>query len=133
MPSWRPAVRLAALPDGAAVRVELDGTPVCLSRVDGVPVAVRDVCAHRQIALSGGIVRDGIITCPGHFRRYDLRDGRCLNRTDRVDTFPCRTHDGVVQVLVPDPQPKQSMREFLLATARADSARLRSGEVAGSD
>jgi nitrite reductase/ring-hydroxylating ferredoxin subunit len=133
VPSWRSAARLAAIPEGAAVRVELDGTPVCLSRVDGVPVAVRDVCAHRDIALSGGIVRDGIITCPGHFRRYDLRDGHHLNGTDRVDTFPCRTHDGMVQVLVPDPQPRQSMREFLLAAARAGSARLRSGEVAGSD
>ena len=117
--SWRRAARLDTLSGNAAVGVELDERPVCLSLVDGVPVAVRDLCGHRAIALSGGLVRDGVLTCPGHFWRYDLRTGRCLTQTDRLPTYPCRVVDGWVEVLVPPPPAAQSVREMLLAAARA--------------
>lgn len=117
--SWRQAARLDALSDRVAVGVELDGHPVCLSLVDGGPVAARDVCGHRAIALSDGLVRDGVLTCPGHFWRYDLRTGRCLTGADRLPTYPCRVVDEWVEVLVPAPPARQSVREMLLAAARA--------------
>jgi nitrite reductase/ring-hydroxylating ferredoxin subunit len=119
VPSWWRAARLAALSERAAIGVVLDGQPVCLSLADGAPLAVRDLCAHRAIALSGGLVRDGVVTCPGHFRRYDLRTGRCLTDTDQVPAYACRVVDGWVEVLVPDPTPRRSVREMLLAAARA--------------
>ena len=78
MPSWERIARLADLSDRRAVRAERGGHPLCLSLADGSPVAVADVCAHRSTALSGGLVRDGILTCPGHFWRYDLRTGELL-------------------------------------------------------
>src|SRR5436853_16807 len=96
----------------AAVADALD-TPI-----DRVRVAVTDVCAHRSTALSGGLVRDGILTCPGHFWRYDLRTGQCLNRPDRIPSHPCRVTDGWVDVLVPDPAPVLGLRAMLLAAAR---------------
>jgi nitrite reductase (NADH) small subunit len=121
MPSWERALALDELVEDRAVRAVCAGRAVCLSLVDGVPRAVEDVCAHREIALSGGLVRDGILTCPGHFWRYDLRTGECLNRTDRVAAFDCRVVDGWVEVLIPDPPPRLSMREMLLAAARESS------------
>ena len=118
MPSWERAVPLAQLSDRAAVRAQCRGEAVCLSLADGEPVAVADVCAHRGAALSGGIVRDSILTCPGHFWRYDLRTGQCLHQPERVTSYPCRVTSGWVDVLVPDPEPVLSMREMLLAEAR---------------
>ena len=90
--------------------------------VGGVPVAVADACAHRRTPLSGGLVRDGILTCPGHFWRYDLRTGQCINRPDRVASHPCRVVDGWVDVLVPDPAPALGVRAMLLAAARRHAA-----------
>ena len=118
MPSWERAMPLAGLTERAAVRTECGGQAVCLSLADGAPVAVADVCAHRGTALSGGIVRDGVLTCPGHFWRFDLRSGRCLHRPDAVASYPCRVTDGWVDVLIPDPAPVLPMREMLLAEAR---------------
>jgi nitrite reductase/ring-hydroxylating ferredoxin subunit len=117
VPSWERIIRLADLPGRTAVPVVRNGHGLCLSLADESPVAVADVCAHRHTALSGGLVRDGILTCPGHFWRYDLRTGQCINRPDRVATYQCRVVDGWVDVLVPDPAPVVGIRAMLLAAA----------------
>ena len=117
MPSWERIIPLADLPDRTAVRAVRNGHGLCLSLADGSPVAVADVCAHRHTALSGGLVRDGVLTCPGHFWRYDLRTGQCVNRPDRVASYQCRVADGWVDVLVPDPAPVVGIRAMLLAAA----------------
>ncbi len=79
-----------------------------------------DRCPHRDIALSGGIVRDDTLVCPGHFWQFDLRSGE---RTDlpeqRATIYPHRVVDGWLQALLPAPQPQLSAREWLLAAARA--------------
>jgi len=117
VPSWERIIRLADLSDRKAVRVASKGHALCLSLADGSPVAIEDVCAHRSTALSGGLVSDGILTCPGHFWRYDLRTGQCINRPDRVPSHQCRVVDGWVHVLVPDPAPALGLRAMLLAAA----------------
>ncbi|HEX9526213.1 MAG TPA: nitrite reductase (NAD(P)H) small subunit, partial [Streptosporangiaceae bacterium] len=51
-----------------------------------------------KAALSGGLVSDGVITCPGHFRRFDLRTGRCVGRPwEQVRSYECAVADGWVQ------------------------------------
>lgn len=120
MPSWERVARLSELSERKPVRAESKGLALCLALVGGAPVAVTDRCAHRDTALSGGLVRDGILTCPGHFWRYDLRFGQCVNRPERIDTHPCRVVDGWVDVLVPDPAPVLGMRARLLAAARQE-------------
>lgn len=121
-PGWSRALPLAALSDRLTVGAECRGRRLCLALVDGAPVAVEDRCPHRDIALSGGVVRDGVLTCPGHFRRFDLRTGRCLQPAEPVAAYPCRVVAGWVEVLVPDPAPVRSVRETLLAAARARAA-----------
>ena len=120
MPTWERIVQLEELSGRTAVRVERNGHALCLALVGESPVAVTDVCAHRNIALSGGLVRDGILTCPGHFWRYDLRTGQCVNRPDRVATHPCRVSGSWVDVLVPDPEPVLGIRTMLLAAVRRE-------------
>ena len=61
--------------DGRTVRVCVVLPP------DGNPVVLHDRCPHRDIRLSGGVVRDGELVCPGHFWRFDVRTG---HRTDAV-------------------------------------------------
>jgi len=72
-----------------------------------------------KAALSGGLVSDGVITCPGHFRRFDLRTGRCLGRAwEQVVSYPCSIDDGWVQVDIGPAAPSRSLREILIAHAR---------------
>lgn len=53
--------------------------PVIVAYVDGELVAVQGVCPHEDVALAGGTLENGRITCPGHAYEFDLRSGRCLH------------------------------------------------------
>ncbi|GEP39421.1 hypothetical protein NPS01_30840 [Nocardioides psychrotolerans] len=86
---------------------------------DAEHVAMLDRCPHRDVALSGGIVKEGTLVCPGHFWRFDLPTGERTELPDRGATvYPTRVVDGWVEALLPPLQPHQSMREWLLAQAR---------------
>lgn len=99
--------------DGRTVRVCVVLPP------DGNPVVLHDRCPHRDIRLSGGVVRDGELVCPGHFWRFDVRTG---HRTDAVSggvpLHESRIVDGWVQALLPTPEAPLSMRAWLLQEAR---------------
>jgi nitrite reductase (NADH) small subunit len=100
-----------------------DRDRVCVvQRPDGDYVALLDRCPHRDIPLSRGTVKDGLLTCIGHFWRFDLCTGE---RTDlpeqRTTMYPTRVVDGWVEALLPSPSPPRSMREWLLAEARRQS------------
>ncbi len=130
MSDWQRVCRAEEVPDDRPVAARVGGstvddqTPaadlVCVARTGDTLHAMLDRCPHREIRLSGGIVRDGLLTCPGHFWRFDLTDGRRTDEPDQVlPLYPTRvTGDGWVEVLVPEPAPALSMREWLLAQAR---------------
>lgn len=89
---------------------------------DGGHVAMLDRCPHRDIALSGGIVKDDELVCPGHFWRFDLGTGRRTDLPEQVATlYPTRVVDGWVEALLPMPTPRLPMREWLLEQARQSS------------
>jgi nitrite reductase/ring-hydroxylating ferredoxin subunit len=102
------------------VRVVLDGRAVFLVKHLGEPHALDDACPHRQASLSGGVVRDGYVTCPAHLRRFSLHDG-CEpgGEAPAVAVYPTRVlADGWVEIEVPTAAPTPSLRETLLAHAR---------------
>lgn len=87
----------------------------------GVPVAMLDRCPHRDIALSGGLVKDGTLVCPGHFWCFDVTTGARTDLPERGATvYPTRVVDGWVEAVLPPPKEPQSMREWLLAQARGE-------------
>lgn len=144
--SWEPVCRVEELVPGRPVgRVVGDSGQdrdrVCVvAGADGAPVAMLDRCPHRDIALSGGVVRDRTLVCPGHFWRFDLATGRRTDRPeDGVTLYPTRVVDGWVQALLPPPEPRRSMREWLLDRARErtttmpDDAPPAPGTAAGPD
>jgi hypothetical protein len=126
LPSSRSApVSLALVPPQSRVFwPELTSPSLGVSLADGSPVAVTDVCAHRN---------NGIVRRPGPRRNPHLPrpflavrpahravHQQCFNRPDRVASHPCRVADGWVDVLVPDPAPVLGIRAMLLAAARQE-------------
>ena len=85
---------LADLEPGRAVRVEVDGEPVALVRLDdtdGVTIvrAVHDTCSHQDASLSEGEVWDGEIECFLHGSTFSLETGApsCLPATRPIPTY----------------------------------------------
>lgn len=95
-----------------------DRDRVCVIDDGGGPVALLDRCPHRDIALSGGVVRDGTVVCPGHFWRFDVHTGERTDHTDHAATvYPTRVVDGWIEALLPPAPPRLPMREWLLEQA----------------
>jgi nitrite reductase/ring-hydroxylating ferredoxin subunit len=110
----------ADLRPGVPVRVEVDARAVLVVLVDGEVAAYEDGCRHRGTSLVDGPVRDCVVTCPGHFWRYDLRTGARADASgEPLPRFPVHDDGAHVVVELPDLPPPMSVRESLLAAARA--------------
>jgi nitrite reductase/ring-hydroxylating ferredoxin subunit len=109
------------LREDVPVRLEVDGRPVLVVLVAGAVAAYEDRCRHRDTSLVDGLVRDCVVTCPGHFWRYDLRTGERVDASgEPLSRYAVRDDGSTVHVDLPDLPPVRSMRETLLAAARAD-------------
>ena len=84
------ACSLSELPEEGALRVVLDGKPLCIARSQGEVFAVSDICSHADVSLSEGDVEDGTVECWLHGSRFDLRTGMPtgLPATKPVATYP---------------------------------------------
>lgn len=91
---------LADLEDGAARRVEVDGTPVSIVRIDDDVYAIGDVCTHQNVSLSGGEVwcDELELECPKHGSPFNLMTGvpSALPATQPVAVYTATVVDGDV-------------------------------------
>lgn len=108
---WYPVARSRDLTAEKTLAVKFAGTEIVLVRPKtGEPYALEDRCAHRQVPLSMGVVKNERLQCGYHCWTYD-RTGACvsvpyLNR-DRtlpngVRGYACREAYGFVFVFPGD-------------------------------
>ena len=99
--------------------VPIAGGRAVVVRVGDEVFAYRNECLHQASPLDGGLVKDGVLTCPLHFWRYDATTGaKCSEPRLRLESYPVEVASGSVRVMLPDPPPARSVREMLLAHAR---------------
>jgi nitrite reductase/ring-hydroxylating ferredoxin subunit/uncharacterized membrane protein len=97
---WTDALALDDLDATEPVSVQVGDTPVMLVR-DGTGVlALHDRCSHRGCSLASGEVQDGVVTCPCHGSRFDLRSGAVLRgpATAPQPVLAARTLAGRVEI-----------------------------------
>ena len=108
-----------SLQPGGQVSIVDGDRRVVVFNIDGGLHAIDASCAHRGGPLEEGVLTDGVVTCPWHFHRYDVKTGE---RTDLSSVsqavYPVFVVAGVVVVDLPKPKPPQSMRERLLEHAK---------------
>ena len=104
---WIPIGRPADLQftPGAAVRAA--DRVVAVFPFEGGYVATDNACPHASAPLCDGAILGGRIVCSLHLWEFDLRTGACdVGPQWNVRTYPVRTSDGVLEVLVDAaPQP----------------------------
>ncbi len=110
---WYFAARARDLQPGCVIAKHFLDEPILLGRrSDGTPFALRDLCPHRGIPLSGGSFDGESLTCRFHGWRFGT-DGRCreipslmpdhkihLDRL-RVPEYTCRESQGLVWIFFP--------------------------------
>jgi nitrite reductase/ring-hydroxylating ferredoxin subunit/alkylhydroperoxidase/carboxymuconolactone decarboxylase family protein YurZ len=88
---WVLAARTSDLAAGGGHLAEVGGKAIALFQVDGEVFAVNNRCLHRGGSLAEGSVAGGLVTCPLHGWRFELRTGQCPARPGAVlETYPVR-------------------------------------------
>lgn len=98
---WTDACALDDVEEEDLIRFEHGGRVYAIYRLPGDEVFCTDgLCTHEQVDLSDGLVMDGIIECPRHNGRFDIRTGEpkggpvCV----KLGTYPTRVESGRVLV-----------------------------------
>lgn len=75
---WQRVFDASELAPGTLRAVVVDGDPVIVANVDHEFYAYRDGCPGSPLTLAAATVEAGILVCPWHGCRFDLRGGRRL-------------------------------------------------------
>jgi nitrite reductase/ring-hydroxylating ferredoxin subunit len=83
--------KLADVPPGHKKLVRINELDVVMINDWGKFFACENCCPHQGSPMLGGVVRNGIISCPRHGWRYDLASGACLDHPEVVlNVYPVR-------------------------------------------
>ncbi len=75
---WERAFEASELAPGTVRRVVINGEAVIVTNLDGEFYAYRDGCPGSALTLGSSTVESGVLVCPWHGCRFDLRGGRRL-------------------------------------------------------
>lgn len=99
---WMKAIEATAVEPGSVRSISLDGESFVICCVAaGEVYAVEDTCSHDDGPLGQGKLEGGVIECPRHGARFDVRTGEAIRMpaASPIDTFPARiTADGWIEV-----------------------------------
>ncbi|KAA3604980.1 MAG: Rieske (2Fe-2S) protein [Planctomycetota bacterium] len=117
---WTAALPLTELPPGSRQVWKIDGRQLLLVHTAaGECFAIDNRCPHEGYPLQQGEVQDCRLTCTWHNWKFDLRDGRCLLGGEGVRSYPVRSHQGVWEVDLSDPDPEQAIPPLLKSLQEA--------------
>lgn len=89
------------LPDGQSGVITIGGKPVAVFRAGEQYYAIDDTCPHMGASLSGGMMEDGVVTCPWHYWRFRLSDGAWAdNPKIKIGCYPVHVVGDLIQVEV---------------------------------
>ncbi len=86
------------------IRVLCGGLPIALALEGGQLRAFHALCPHASAELTEGDLRPGMVICPLHAYRFDLRTGICLKPREggpRLRIYPAEFRGEEVWVMLP--------------------------------
>ena len=80
---------LADVPPGKILEKKIMARRVAVVNENGNLFGIESDCKHMRASLAKGKITDGIVTCPWHGWKYDLKTGNCLT----VDKFQLKKYE----------------------------------------
>ncbi len=101
--AWTDLMAIDALKDGETRFLEADGHALLVSRFGEQVTCFENACAHMGMAMDGGAIDDGILTCPYHGFRYALESGECMTAPEvQLQPHPLRQEGARLLVQLQD-------------------------------
>ena len=109
------AATVAELQEKGQLLVRLNQQPIALFYSHDRVYAIDNRCPHMGFPLHGSVCKDGIVTCPWHYARFDLASGGTFDAwADDVRSFPVQIQAGEIWVDVAPPvNPKTHQQQRL--------------------
>jgi 3-phenylpropionate/trans-cinnamate dioxygenase ferredoxin component len=100
---WVPACKLEDVLQDDIKEVIHGGKVLAVYRLGDQVYATDGLCTHEEAPLADGFVIDGVIECPLHQGRFDVRSGKPLGGPVCIAlrTYPARTENGVIMIGMP--------------------------------
>jgi nitrite reductase (NADH) small subunit/3-phenylpropionate/trans-cinnamate dioxygenase ferredoxin subunit len=87
------------LPDGQSGVISIQGKPIAVFRTGDQYFAIDDTCPHMGASLSGGMVEEGVVTCPWHYWRFRISDGAWAdNPKIKIGCYPVHIVGDLIQI-----------------------------------
>lgn len=104
MSKWVAVAAEGEIPPGGFKLVEAGDVPLALFNVDGTYSCIEDLCTHDGGNLVEGDFENGVVTCPRHGARFDVRTGEalCLPAVAPTPVHAVRIRDGRVEIEIAD-------------------------------
>lgn len=91
--------KLAEVETKGSLLVNLEKQTIALFYSNDRVFAIDNRCPHMGFPLNGSTCKDGIVTCPWHYARFDVASGGTFDSwADDVRSFPTQIRDGEVWV-----------------------------------
>ena len=112
-PQWTSAFPLDSLPVGRSRVLKSSGKQLAIFRpeVDSI-YAIDNRCPHEGYPLAQGHQSGNRLVCAWHNFEFDLPTGRCLAGDEAVRAYPARVVDGVIEVDLADPDPRDAVPDL---------------------
>ena len=93
---------------GSSVAVKLEGNFIGIHNVDGEYYAIDNICPHVGGVLHAGKQEGGVIVCPIHEWKFDVKTGKCIWPGEcELATYPLKVSGGDILVDVDSPSTPQ--------------------------
>ena len=87
------------LPPGKSAIIAAGKEEIALFNYKGKFYAIANKCLHKGSPLGEGRIVEGILICPNHEWRYDLKTGDCPQNPElRTKVFPVRVVEGKIRI-----------------------------------
>lgn len=98
-PKYLTVARVGEIEEGRGASFDVEGRAIAVFLSGGIYYAMADACPHQGAPLSDGTLECGVVACAWHDWRFNLSDGRSLDRPRvRVRTYHVRVVEDEIQV-----------------------------------
>lgn len=97
------AAKTSAVVPGEVRHAEVAGHEIALYNIAGEFFATSDRCTHMRARLSDGYVNAGVVECPLHFGKFNIRTGQALSPPCKLDLaiYPVQVRGDLIFVGFP--------------------------------
>ncbi len=99
MAEFQTVCRVSDLAEGLGRTFYLGKKAIAVFLIEGKVYAIDDTCPHMGASLGSGFVENGTVTCPWHFWRFRIADGKWAdNPRMGIGCYPARIEGDAVQI-----------------------------------